>query len=187
VPDSAVIGEVNGGWRVAQTMLNFERKMIGDGSMTGGARSAGPPERLVRLVRETGRTGDTHARQLVADVWIQNVVAAEAAALVLAEMRQGKASAYSGAALKLLGNEVTYHRSRAALALAGPEAVAWSTHDPKGNTWADMYLLARGAGIGGGTDEIQKNIIAERIIGLPPEPRDDRDIPFRDIPTSRRS
>src|SRR5262249_53115964 len=52
IPGNAVIGEVNGGWRVAQTMLNFERKMIGDGSMTGGTRSAQPPEQLVQLARD---------------------------------------------------------------------------------------------------------------------------------------
>jgi alkylation response protein AidB-like acyl-CoA dehydrogenase len=187
VSADCVIGEVNDGWRVAQTMLGFERKMMGDGSMTGGTRAAKPPVDLVELAQAQGFVGNAHARQMVADIWVKNVVAAEATALMLADFRAGKGSPFFGSALKLLANAANYSREQAAMALAGTSGIAWATDDAAGAGWSHSYLNMRSMGLGGGTDEIQKNIIGERIIGLPSEPRVDRDMPFRDIPTSRRS
>jgi alkylation response protein AidB-like acyl-CoA dehydrogenase len=186
VPAEYVIGEVNEGWRVAQTMLNFERQMIGGGSMTGGTLNAPPPTDLVALARERGLAQDGYARQLVADVWIRTVVAAEAATRMGAALGKGQVSPQIGSALKLIANEVTYHRAEATAELAGPGGVAWSRQDPVAGEWAKASVMSRGAGIGGGTDEIQKNVVGERIIGLPREPLDDRDRPFREVPFSRR-
>jgi alkylation response protein AidB-like acyl-CoA dehydrogenase len=184
VPSENVVGVVNEGWRVAQTMLSFERQMIGGGSVTGGSLGAKRPDDLADLARRSTHA-EQSARQMVADVWVHSVVAAETSSRMIAAMLQGEASPHVGSALKLLGNEVTYRRVRTAMTLAGASGIAWSSVDTNAGQWAAAFLTARAAGLGGGTDEIQRNIVGERIIGLPREPQVDRDIPFRDVPTSR--
>jgi alkylation response protein AidB-like acyl-CoA dehydrogenase len=184
VPSENVVGEVNEGWRVAQSMLSFERQMIGGGSVTGGSLGVERPDDLAALAR-TSAHGDANARQLVADIWVHTVVAAETSSRMIAAMLRGEASPHAGSALKLLGNEVTYRRVRAAMTLAGTGGIAWSSDDEQAGEWGAAFLSARAAGLGGGTDEIQRNIVGERILGLPREPQVDRDIPFREVPASR--
>lgn len=182
-----VIGDVDDGWRVTQTMLGFERRMLGSGSISGGSAGAKPPNELADLARAAGRAGDPSARQLVADVWVHSVVAAETSARLKSAVQKGAASPHIGSALKLLGEEVSRRRARASMAVAGPAGVAWSTDDLAADAWSNGFLAARAAGIGGGTTEIQKNIVGERILQMPREPLFDRDVPFRDVPFSARS
>lgn len=185
IPSDAVIGDVNDGWRVAQTMLTFERRMLGVGSISGGTTAAEPPHELAALVQRLGRTGDPVAGQLIADVWVHSVVSAETSSRVRAGTLDGHASPHIGSALKLFTSELARRRARAAMAVAGPAGIAWPLNDPHGGRWAMAYLAAPSSSIGGGTDEIQKNIVGERIIGLPREPQVDRDVPFREVPSSR--
>jgi alkylation response protein AidB-like acyl-CoA dehydrogenase len=187
VPAENVIGDVNDGWRVAQTMLGFERQMIGDGSMKGGTRVVERPDALAALARSRGQVDPGYARQLVADVWVREIVVAETASRQGAAARVGLAPPQIGSALKLLGNDVTHRRARAGMAIAGLNGIGWDADDAEmQGAAARAFLQARGAGLGGGTDEIQRNIVGERILGLAREPQVDRDIPFRDVPTSRR-
>lgn len=169
VASENVVGEVNEGWRVAQSMLSFERQMIGGGSVTGGSLGAERPDDLADLARKSAHPGE-NARQLVADIWVHTVVAAETSSRMIAAMLQGEASPHAGSALKLLGNEVTYRRARAVMTLAGTSGIAWPSDEQHSGQWAAAFLSARAAGIGGGTDEIQRNIVGERILGLPKEP-----------------
>ena len=107
-------------------------------------------------------------------------------AVTFSAARTGQAPPQIGSALKLIGNDVTHRRARAGMAIAGMQGIGWTADDEPPGAPSRVFLQARGASLGGGTDEIQRNIVGERIIGLAREPQLDRDIPFRDVPTSRR-
>lgn len=187
VPVDSVIGDINDGWRVSLAMLGFERRMLGSGTMSGGAAGATPPSELIELVRKAGRVGDPIIRQLVADVWIQTAVTADTSAFLRAAIHAGTASPHIGSALKLFSENVSVVKARAVMSIAGAGGVAWSDDESDAGRWATMFLHARASTLGGGTTEIQRNIVGERVLGLPREPQVDRDMPFRDIPFSSKS
>jgi alkylation response protein AidB-like acyl-CoA dehydrogenase len=184
VPAANVIGEVDNGWRVAQTMLGFERSGLGGGWLNSGSMWAGSaPHQLADLARHRGAT-DAHVKYQLGDVWVRNVVLARTAA----RAQSGEVSSpFWGSALKVMSTDVTRREARTAMAIAGEDGVYWAPEDENGDRWARALLSARAAGIGGGTDEVHRNIVGERMIGLDREPQVDRDIPFRDIPGSRRA
>lgn len=184
VPAENIVGSVGGGWRIAQAMLGLERRMLGNGSISGGALNAQPPVDLVELARRHGRAGEPVVRQLIADVWVHSLVAAETAARSHDDGFAGVPSVHIGSALKLLSEDVLTRQARASMSIAGPAGIAWPVDEPSGDRWGTAYLAARAVSIGGGTTEIQKNIVGERLLGLPPEPRSDRDLPFSSVPKS---
>ena len=182
VPVANVFGAVGDGWRVTQAMLGFERRMLGTGSISGGASGALPPQDLVDLATHHGRVGEPEVRQLIADVWVHTVVAAETAARCREAIQAGTISPQFGSALKLFSEDLVSRRAEAAMTIAGPAGVAWPADEPGGGRWMTAYLTARAASIGGGSTEIQRNIVGERVLGLPREPQFDRDVPFREVP-----
>jgi acyl-CoA dehydrogenase len=163
VPDDCRVGAVGEGWRAALTTLTFER---GGGSSAGVGWSLGP-DRLVALARERGRT-DPVARDRVAAVWVQ----AEAARLTARRARGAPGPAGSGA--KARASATMKALAGTGLALRGADALL------AGDEWHTLFLTAPSISIRGGTDEIQRNIVGERVLGLPGEPRVDRDVPWRD-------
>ena len=68
------------------------------------------------------------------------------------------------------------------MALAGEQGVTWPTSDPRGDSWALAYLMSRSAPIGGGTTEIMRNNVSEKVLGLPREASPDRGVPFDRVP-----
>ncbi len=72
--------------------------------------------------------------------------------------------------------------SELALRLAGSGGVTWRSDQPENREWLDQFLLLRSTTIAGGTSEIQRNNVSERVLGLPREPAFDRDIPFNEVP-----
>jgi alkylation response protein AidB-like acyl-CoA dehydrogenase len=161
--------------------------MIGEGTLQGGRTAGEPPHELVELARQRGFIGDSQVRQAIADLWLRSVVSAEASARAMARVRTGDESPHVGSALKLFGTDLTRMRAHVAMMVAGPRGIAWSSEEPLGESWARTFLSSRSAGIGGGTDEIQRNIIGDRILGLARDVQVDRTLPFREIPTSRRT
>jgi len=158
VPHAGLIGELGGGWTVLRTMLASERAAIGGGT---SARSA---SQLVALARALGRSGDATTRQLVA-----SAVARERL-LDLVEARAASSPVpAAGSVAKLLYSEHARLTASAGLEVLGAAGTvaAGSVAAP----WLERFLFAPGLRIGGGTDEIQRNIIAEQGLGLPREPR----------------
>ena len=158
VPEGGLIGELGGGWTVLRTMLASERASIGGGTSVRGATA------LRAMVQDLGIDGDPVVRQ--------EVVAAIARERLLdltnARIAAGGAVPAAGSVAKLLYTEHGRITSDSALRIVG--AAGMIDDDPLSEQWVDRFLFAPGLRIGGGTDEIQRNTIAERGLGLPRDP-----------------
>lgn len=183
VPDSNRVGAVGDGWRAALTTLMNERVAIGAGSPTGGFRN------LLKLARDSRRAGrpaiqDSAVRQKLADFWVKLQGLKYTGFRTLSALSQGKVPGPEGSIGKAVGAPMAQDMAAFAVELQGPLGAtsdqAVSMHEA---LWQNMWLAVPGMRVAGGTDEILKNIIAERVLRLPPEFRLDKDIAFRDIPT----
>ena len=178
VPDAWRIGEVDDGWRCAIAMLMNERVAIGAGG--GGARSGGVKP-LIRLAQQQGVSGDPVVRQGLADLYVRQQIMGYIGQRIRAAVKSGRAPGPEGSIAKLAGALLSRRSSDLAIAIAGAGGQAWSADDPRGGRWAGMVLSSPASRIAGGTDEVQRNIIGERVLGLPKEPQVDRDIPFKEL------
>jgi len=184
VPDVYRLGEPTEGWRVLQTALAVERMLMGGGvggrarsqGSDAGAPGAGGGADLVTLARQRSRNTDPVARQELARL------------LTLQRIGRWNAQRAANAAdqrlaslLKLAMSEVLHGSARLQGHLLGAEAMLYGDASPAadGANRAAMYAFVNS--IGGGSDQIQRNIIGERILGLPKEPQVDRDVPFREV------
>jgi alkylation response protein AidB-like acyl-CoA dehydrogenase len=176
IPDGLRLGEVGDGWRVALTTLGFERSHSG----SSRRRPGGSWEQLAAAARHFGRSGDPSVRQGLADVYIGATLLRLNAERAAAAARVGHAVGPEGSIGKLAW---TLHMTRltaVATEVLGARLVA-DTGEWGAYAWSEHVLGAPGYRIAGGSDEIQRNIIAERVLGLPAEPRVDKEIPFRDL------
>jgi alkylation response protein AidB-like acyl-CoA dehydrogenase len=172
VPHEHVLGDVNEGWTVAITTLMNERVAIGSGG--GGGR--GTIHDLIDLARERGRNSDARVRQQLADLYARTRIQKFLSMRMLTAASQGKIPGPEGSIGKLFGARIMTRVGELTIALVGAEAVAGSTRYAQG-------LLAAPAGhIAGGSDEVMMNIIGERVLGLPGEPRPDKGVPWRAVP-----
>jgi alkylation response protein AidB-like acyl-CoA dehydrogenase len=180
VTDDDIIGEVNRGWAVAQTMLVYERGAGGAGPSPVEPRDLAPD--LVALARRAGRTGDTVARQNIARAHINDYAQFHLGKRVAARLRQASSPDPAVAAYgKLASGTLSPIRARIAVEIAGPDALLWGHDDQPAQQTALNYLNGRMASIAGGTNEMQRNGIAERVLGLPREPSFDSNKPFSDV------
>jgi alkylation response protein AidB-like acyl-CoA dehydrogenase len=180
VGDDMVIGDVNGGWRIANTMLGFERGAGGDHGAGGSGRRRLAPD-LVALAEARGLAGDGATRQLVARGHILDWLQGELTKRVGAAIVAGKADPTSASLIKLGLGLRDPERAVIATEVAGRSAVAWPSEGGRGHAAAVNLLNARIYAIAGGSNQIQRNIISERLLGLPREPSVDSDKPFRDV------
>ena len=182
VPDDHRLGEVNGGWRVALTTLMNERATVG-GEGSGPVAEALSPERLSALMRATW-TWDVRAlrrdlSELLADMMATGHLNARASR----QMQAGVAPGPEMSAAKLMYAQNLTRAAHFVSRLLGPRIIAdtgeWGTY-----AWAELLLATPALRILGGTEEIMKNILAERVLGLPKEPGIDTTSPFRELPRS---
>ena len=173
VPHENVLGDVNEGWSVAITTLMNERVAIG--SAGGGGRRAGFGE-IIELAQRRGLNRDARVRQQLADLYTKSRIQRFLSMRTLTASSQGKVPGPEGSIGKLFGARIMTQTGELAITLAGPEAVAGDTH-------AALGMLGAPAGhIAGGSDEVMKNILGERVLGLPGEPRPDKGVAWRDVP-----
>ncbi len=194
IPDADRIGDVGDGWRVSMTTLMNERTSIGGGG-GGGPRPAGsgPIAEVVRIWNEelTDHERDAATKDALMDLWIR----AEVLRLTNVRASQnrkagnpGPESSIAKLAIALVNKDIyafcvdmlgargqvdfDYEMRRAdAVGLEGPPGSA-----------RKMFLRSRANSIEGGTSEIMKNILGERVLGLPGEPRTDKEVPWKDVP-----
>ncbi len=184
VPGDHVIGEVNQGWAAAVRMLMHERVSIG--GRTRPRRGAGF-EALVEVARSRGINGDPLVRQRLAELYVRERVLHLFGTRVAQEARAGRSPGSRGSVGKLAGAELARFSADVAAELLDGGAVAWDAADRESSRWAAALLSAPAGGIAGGSNEIQRDIIGERVLGLPKEPQVDRDVPFRELRVGTRA
>jgi alkylation response protein AidB-like acyl-CoA dehydrogenase len=185
IPDSMRLGEIGDGWRVAQTTLNNERVAIGG---TPIPREGGMIGKIAETWRERPdlRTHNLHQRLL--GLWVE----AEVARLTGVRLRQQLSAGQpgpEGAGMKLNFARLNQEISGLEVELLGEEGLLyddWTMRRPElvdftGRDAGYRYLRSKGNSIEGGTSEVLLNIVAERVLGLPAEPRTDKDVAWKDL------
>ncbi|MDQ1379843.1 MAG: hypothetical protein QOJ71_562 [Actinomycetota bacterium] len=173
VPHENVLGDVNEGWTVAITTLMNERVAIGSG---GGGGGRGTVQQVIALAQQRGVNGDARVRQQLADLYTKTRIQKFLSMRTLTAATKGKIPGPEGSIGKLLGGRIMTQLGDLTVSLAGADAVA-------GKTRLAQTMLAAPAGhIAGGSDEVMKNIIGERVLGLPGEPRPDKGVAWREVP-----
>ncbi len=162
IPDHQRVGEVDGGWKVAQTTLQSERVAIGSGD---GLRF----EHLRRLVAETGAGSDPRVRQEVADAFIRFELLRYLGLRAQTAVSQGRPPGAESSVMKLAFSRHVATTADLVLALEGAAGTLGVEAAADGGFWQQQFLSQWSVRIGGGTDQIQRNILGERVLGLPRE------------------
>ncbi|HEX3459614.1 MAG TPA: acyl-CoA dehydrogenase family protein [Acidimicrobiales bacterium] len=185
IPVADVIGEVNDGWTVASRLLYHERNAVGGGSPfvsglpNAGGNHGGQRTDLLDLARATGQADDPRVRQLVAEARINDRVQGQLVDRVATGIRSGAFPGPAGALPRLFAATNGERHFDIGLEIAGSRAGAWLEGDP--DSWGVDYLIRQGFSLGGGSNEMQRNIISERVLGMPREYAADRDKPFDEV------
>ena len=180
VGDDMVIGPINGGWAISNTMLAHER---GGGARKHGGSSDTAVERefapdLVALATARGLADDPAVRQQIARASINDYMQRQLSQRATERNTSGKGDPSLASLIKLGLGMVQPQRAQIALDIAGRAGIAWEPGDAAGGAASVNYLNGRIMAIAGGSNQIQRNIISERLLGLPREPSVDGDKPF---------
>jgi alkylation response protein AidB-like acyl-CoA dehydrogenase len=181
IPAENVVGEVGGGWAVAQTTLMHERSRIGVGASRGTTFSD-----WLSLARGHGRTTDPVVRQQLAAKYTRTKLLEWLGMRARANARGGGGPGAESSVAKLFASLDLGLSGDLAMALEGPAAMLSGADAPDGGFWQHGFLGQWSPRIGGGTEQIQRNIIGERVLGLPAEARVDKGVPFRETLTNAR-
>ena len=185
IPDHERLGEEGDGWRVALTMLMNERIAIGAGRIP--PRGSGPIAQTMELLK--ARETDPVTRDRVMQAWVQAEVG-RLTNIRAAEMRKVGTPGPEGSISKLIFAELNQKIGSLNLTLQGPEGILDpNAHDSmqpdqalSASSLQGSFLRSMANTIEGGTSEVMRNILGERVLGLPGEPKGDKEIPWKDIP-----
>jgi alkylation response protein AidB-like acyl-CoA dehydrogenase len=164
VPVENVVGDLHGGWSVAMTTLTSERIGIGSGNTD-------PLRPLLELVRAAGKQDDPVVRQELARIHTRLQVITYLGLRVQTALSQGQAPGPESSVLKLAYSTYCAALADFALGVLGAEATLFDHDRPGAHPWQGVLLTQWAVRIGGGTEQVQRNIIGERVLGLPREPR----------------
>ena len=182
IPAANLLGDVNQGWNLAVSMLMFERVSIGAG---GGALNARRSPELAALARALDRASDPVIRQGLADLHIREEIKEYIGQRIRSSVATGRVPGPEGSIAKLNGAVLARRTRDLAMSIIGTAGQAWDDRDPSSEVaarWSSFCISAAGVSIAGGTDEVQRNIIGERVLGLPREPDSFKGAPWQDIP-----
>jgi len=178
VPDSMRLGPVGEGWKVALTTLEFERDHS-DGSV--GRQVGGSWEQLLATARAAGVTADPRIRQRLATAFVHHRIEELMNRRAADLRRAGGVPGPEGSLGKLMWTNGMTLLSEVVSEVLGARLIAdtgeWGMY-----AWGEHVLGAPGYRIAGGSDEVQRNILGERVLGLPPEPRVDKDVAWKNVP-----
>jgi alkylation response protein AidB-like acyl-CoA dehydrogenase len=172
VPDANRVSEAGNGWRVTMTTLTSERTLIGGNQSDKAAE-------LIDLARDMGKSSDPLIRQELSQVYITQQLIKYLGWRTLSDISQGRQSGPFSSLAKLALSEHLAHIGDLGLELEGAAGMLQPASGD-GNYWAQVFLGQWSSRLGGGTEQVQRNIIGERILGLPGEPRTDRTTSWRE-------
>jgi alkylation response protein AidB-like acyl-CoA dehydrogenase len=174
VPVADTLGPVGGGWGVAVTMLAHERASIGGGGMYRF-------EQVLSLARSLADTGAPVVRQRLAELHVRFQILRYLGYRVRTAASRGEQPGPESSVMKLAVSALYETGGDLVLALQGPAGMLVDDDAPFGGHFQGLFMGQCAPRIGGGTDQIQRNIIGERVLGLPGEVRNDKTVPFREL------
>jgi len=195
VPDFQRLGDVNDGWRVAGATLSSERQMVAGAGSGGSGRVGGSGvDRLLQLARDHGVARDPMVRQRLAALWSEERIRAWTNQRVASNLAAGQTPGPAASIGKVHQAALNQRVQAAAVDLLGPFGIGWDVDGSVPND-SDAYyeslpfevsgmLRSRANTIEGGTTEVNKNILGERVLGLPREPDAWLGKPWSEIPRS---
>ncbi len=178
VPVANVVGEVDGGWAVTRTVMASESGMI------GGAGQSSTFEAVIELARACGATDDPVFRQRLADVYTRERILTFLGWRMQTAVMHKRGTPPDPSVLKNSFTLALSKRVELAVELEGAAGMLAGADAPQDGFWQMQVMGQFGSRIGGGTNEVHRNMIGERALGLPAEPRADKDVPWRDLPKS---
>ena len=186
VPASCVVGEVNGGWAVASRQLFHERNAVGGGSPyvsgTVAAPRRGPgTQGLIDAVRATGQSQDVYVRELVAEAHTIGRIQQQLISRVTDGMRTQQLPPPAAAIMRLFAGQASTRIAEIGVEILGSHAVAGG----EALGYGESFLMRQAGSLGGGSTEMSRNIISERVLGMPREFAADRDVPFSQVRQGR--
>ncbi|AFM17110.1 acyl-CoA dehydrogenase [Mycolicibacterium chubuense NBB4] len=188
--DDAVVGEVNDGWTVASRQLFHERRAVGGGSEfasgTGAENASEMPPNHVALAEATGRADDPAIQELAGRALVRRLVKEQLIDHVSSSIADGSLPPNAGTLIRLFHAETTELEVDTALAIAGTAGVVDEGGDAAGLLDVGVRYLSRQTGsLGGGSSEMARNVISERVLGFPREFAADRGVPFNQVKRGR--
>ena len=177
IPASNVVGAIDEGWKVTRTVMSSEAGMI------GGLGDADPANAtsLALLARTFGRDQDPVIRQGLADLYIREQIMRYLGMRFQSYLMTGAGTPPDPSILKNTLTATNEAKANLAMAVQGPAGLMADHDAPDDGLWQQSLLHQFASRIGGGTNEVHRNMIAERSLGLPREPSTDRDIAWRDL------
>ncbi len=184
IPDSDRVGDVDGGWTIGTRWMFHERMGHNSPYVTypsGLSQSAGHEDSPVAIARKSGKIDDPSARELIGEHRELGVVTRALQGRIADAAT--KANKDMSAIDRLFRGVASVRRSTIAFELAGSNASVWDEEEEAATDAVGMNFLMRQIScIGGGTTEISRNVVAERILGMPREASGDKGVPFREVP-----
>ena len=187
LPASNLVGDAGDGWSVAHTLMHHERNQtagVGYGRLGGRLGHSMVVDRTTvaaRLAAKAGIGGGSPHAQQIATMYVESVVGKLVSNRIEAGLALGTHEGPWGSLGKLFGSEASHRAARTAVNATGADGLVWDGDEVELDNPGTSWLTARVSTIGGGTSEIQRMIISERLLDLPREPSFDRDIPFREV------
>jgi alkylation response protein AidB-like acyl-CoA dehydrogenase len=185
VPDSDRIGEVDGGWTVGTRWMFHERMLLSSPLVTvpvGVGNRGALAQSIVEVAREVGRIDDPDAHDIIGEARMLELVKENLNARIHEGMLTGKMSDQAAAIGRLFGGATGVRLHTLAFDLAGSSGVAWADSEGLVRYCGEDFLMRQTGAIGGGTLEMARNVVSERVLGMQREQALDRDVPFRDVP-----
>jgi alkylation response protein AidB-like acyl-CoA dehydrogenase len=183
VGDDAVVGDVNGGWAVASQQLYHERRAVGQGSeFASGSGSEGgrsTPVNYPALAEVTGQADNERVQQIAGRALVHRAVSDQLGGHVYRSVRDGSLPPAAGTLIRLFHAETVTLEMDAGLAITGTAGVVGA--EGEGLQTGLRYLSRQTVAIGGGTTEMARNVIGERVLNFPREYAADRGVPFSQV------